>query len=170
MKKFIYFYLTLTLFFLNFNFAFAGILNGFNDPPGCGGDAFLPVLNICGRNKQVAGAACERFTQECNLGHLVQTGERALVWIISIALLIIPLYIMYIGVMMIWNQKFDQNVGNLKKYREKLYSTIIYFVLMLAAWLIVRLVVDIFQVDPRINTFLLDDNGGQIKARSFNVD
>jgi hypothetical protein len=168
MKKFIYFYLTLTLFFLNFDFASAGLLNGFNDPPGCGGDAFLPVLNICGRNLQVAGAACEQFTYECNLGHLVETGERALVWIISIALLIIPLYIMYIGAMMIWNQKFDQDLWTMRDLRKKLRNAILYFILMLSAWLIVRLVVDIFQVDPRINTFLIDESGRSVKAKPFN--
>jgi hypothetical protein len=58
----------------------------------------------------------------------------------------------------------------IKKWRDRLTKAFIYFILMLAAWLIVRTVVDVFQVDERINTFLIDENGNAIKARTFNTN
>ena len=170
-KKFFSTTLVMMVFFLNFNFASAGLLNGFNDPPGCGGDEFLPVLAICGRNPDVAGSECSQFTHECSLGDLVETGKRFVVWIISFVLLIIPLYIMWVGVMMIWHQKFDPSAGDLKYYKEKLFYGIIYFILMLAAWLIVRLVIEVFQVDDsRIPMFLIDDNAEPIKLKNFDTN
>jgi hypothetical protein len=59
---------------------------------------------------------------------------------------------------------------DIKKWKDRLFTAVIYFIFMLAAWLIVRTVVDIFQVDDRINSFLIDENGTTVKARSFNTN
>lgn len=169
LKKSSYIGLLLCIFFVNFNSAQAGILSNYNDPPGCGKDNFLPNLLICGRSKVTAGQACAEFTNPCNLGDLVETGGRVIVWVISFALLIIPLFIMYYGAMIIIYRNMDMP-GPLSDVKKRFWQILIYFILMLSAWLIVRLVVDIFQVDPRINTFMIDENGNAIKARSFNTN
>lgn len=145
-------------------------LFGFNDPPGCGGDNFLPNLVICGRNPTSAGANCSQFAKQCTLGDLVETGSRALVWIISIALLIVPLLVMYYGAMIIYERNITGNLFKFEEIRKKFTNAILYFILMLAAWLIVRTVVDIFQVEDRVPSFLIDEQGNQIKARSFNTN
>ena len=163
--------LIFTIFFLlNFNNAQAGILSVYNDPPGCGGDNFMPNLVICGRSKTAVGPNCQQFTNPCNLGDLLETGGRVLVWIISFALLVVPLYVMWIGAEIIWYQKFDPNSGMLGKVKKRFREILIFFIFMLSAWLIVKLVIDIFQVDPRINTFMMDENGNTVKAKSFNTN
>jgi hypothetical protein len=169
MKKFVLifvlFFVTATTFNTSANAA--GLL-GFNDPPGCESkDPLFPSLVICGRSPSTG--ACQQYTKECGLGDLVQTGSRVLVWIITLFLLIIPLFIMYYGAMMIIYRNMEMP-GQLKKVKDRFWEILIYFILMLAAWLIVRTVVDVFQVDKRINTFLIDENGNTVKARTFNTN
>ncbi len=168
LKKISYFSF-LFIFLLNFNIAQAGLLSNYNDPPGCGGDSFLPNLLICGRSSAAAGQNCQQFTKPCNLGDLVETGGRVLVWVISFALLVVPLFIMYYGAMIIIYRNMDMP-GALSNVKKRFWEILIYFIFMLAAWLIVRLVIDIFQVDSRINTFMIDENGNSVKARSFNTN
>lgn len=142
---------------------------GISDPPGCGGnDPFLPTLVICGRNQQSAGS-CTAYTKQCSLGDLVNTGGRALVWIISLTLLIVPILIMYYGAQIIITQQWDGDISLIKKYKGQLFHLLLYFILMLSAWLIVRTVVDIFQVEDRVPSFLIDESGNEIKARTFNT-
>lgn len=144
-------------------------LFGYTDPPGCENkDRFLPNLVICGRSP--ATGACQAYTKPCNLGDLVETVGRALVWLLSIALLIVPLLVMYYGAMIIWEQKYDGNIATIQVIKKRFKEVILYFILMLAAWLIIRTVVDIFQVEDRVPSFLIDERGNQIKARSFNTD
>lgn len=151
--------------------ALAANIFGFTDPPGCeGNDPFLPVLVICGRNPSSMNNQCQQYSQPCSMGDLVETGSRFIVWLISLVLLIVPLFIMYYGAMIIINRQMDGNIDLIKQWRGKLWHTILYFILMLAAWLIVRTVVDVFQVEPRINTFLIDENGQPVKARPFNTN
>jgi hypothetical protein len=152
----------------SFQSAQAASILGVSDPAGCESkDSFLPNLLICGRSP--ATGACAQYTKPCNIGDLVETGNRVLIFVISLFLLIIPLFIMYYGAMVI----IDKNWGggfDIKKWKDRLFTAVIYFIFMLAAWLIVRTVVDIFQVDDRINSFLIDENGTTVKARSFNTN
>jgi hypothetical protein len=148
---------------------YAANIFGIDDPQGCGGkDPFLPNLLICGRSPSTG--ACQQYTQPCSLGDLVETGKRAIVWLVSITLLIVPIIVMYYGAMIMWNQEFGGGVVNLAELRKKFRMIFIFFILLLAAWLIVRTVVDIFQVDERINTFMIDENGQPVKARNFNTN
>jgi hypothetical protein len=103
------------------------------------------------------------------LGDLVDTGSRVIVWLITLALLITPLIVSYYGAMlMIYRNMGDAGI-NLKTIKDKFAMTLLYFILMLGAWIIVRTVVDIFQVDTaNINTFLLDESGQPIQSRTFN--
>lgn len=167
-KKFSYISF-LFIFLLNFNNTQAGILSGYNDPPGCGGDNFLPNLLICGRSKTAVGANCQQYTNPCNLGDLVETGGRVSVWVISFALLIVPLFVMYYGAMIIIYRNMNMPSA-LTDVKKRFWEILIYFILMLSAWLIMRLVIDIFQVESRINTFMIDENGNKVKARSFNTN
>ncbi len=168
----------LVIVFSSFNSVNAQKLFGFNDPPGCGGDTFLPNLVICGRNPQVAsagegGQTCLQYTKQCNLGDMVETGQRALVWIISIALLIVPLIVMYYGAMIIYEQQWHGNIDLIKKYKDRIFEIILYFILMLSAWLIVKLVIDVFQVNDdagRVPIFLIDDAGNSVKVKTFNTN
>jgi hypothetical protein len=142
--------------------------NAKDEARGCpSSDRYLPTLVICGRNP--SSGACSAFTQQCNLGDLVETGSRAIVWLISITLLIVPLLVMYYGAMIIWEQKWDGNISQIQKLKNNFKRIFLYFIFMLAAWLIVRTVVDIFQVEDRVPSFLIDENGNQIKARTFNT-
>jgi len=170
-KQFLTLSTFLVILFSSFNAASAQKLFGYNDPPGCGGDTFLPNLVICGRNPASVDQGCMQYTKECNVGDMVETGQRALVWLISFALLIIPIYITYIGAMMVWTGKFDSNAGKLKQYKEEFFQAIFYFILMLSAWLIVKVVIDVFQVNDsegRVPIFLIDDNGNSVKVKTFN--
>jgi hypothetical protein len=60
------------------------------------------------------------------------------------------------------------DVGGFKwgELKEKILWLIVYFVCLLGAWIIVRTIVDLAQVNPRINTFLIE-RGQQVKARNF---
>lgn len=128
-------------------------------------DPFLPTLVICGRSP--ATGACPAYTNPCTVGDLVETGRRGLIWIISIVLLVLPVMLAYLGVQMIFQQKLGGNIEVLAKLKKNMLMIIIYFVCLLGAWLIVRSIVDIAQVNPRINTFLIDQNGRRIEARQF---
>jgi hypothetical protein len=149
--------------------AYAANIFGVVDPPGCESkDIFLPNLVICGRSP--ASGACQAYTKACTLGDLVNTIGRAVIWIISIVLLIVPLLVMYYGAQMIIEQKKPSSSSNLAKIKANLWKIILYFILMLGAWLIIRMVVDIFQVEDRVPSFLIDENGNQVKARNFNTN
>jgi hypothetical protein len=176
MKK-IKHYLTLSTFlviiFSSFNAVSAEKLFGYNDPPGCGGDTFLPNLVICGRNPASVDQGCMQYTKECNVGDMVETGQRALVWLISIALMIVPLFVMYLGAMIIYNQQFDGDIKVIQALKKRFFEVILYFILMLSAWLIVKVVIDVFQVNDsegRVPIFLIDDNGNSVKVKTFNTD
>ncbi len=150
----------------SFQTANAANIFGVYDPPGCESkDKIFPSLVVCGRNP--ASGACPAYTKQCNLGDLVETGSRAIIFIITLALLIVPLIIMYYGAMIIINQQLDGGINQLKKLKDNFWRVLVYFLLMLAAWLIVRTVVDVFQVRSDINTFLIDKDGTTVKARPF---
>lgn len=147
----------------------AASIFGIKDPPGCESkDPFLPNLVICGRNPISAGS-CTEYTKQCSVGDLVETGSRIIIWLITIILLVVPIILSYYGAMIMINQKYDGGVSQLKDLRGRFRNTLIFFILMLGAWVIVRTVVDVFQVDPRINTFLIDENGQTVKVRTFNT-
>ncbi len=142
---------------------------GFSDPPACVKDNVLPVLVICGRNVNSAGA-CTEYARECTLPDLVSIAGRILVFIILLALLIIPLIIMYTGAKIMYGKNSGSGGDMIKNLKKIFQERIVYFILLLAAWLIVRTIVDLFQVDTRINTFLLDENGRQVKARQVIIN
>lgn len=153
------------LFLISINFLSAqgGILRDGGEEPGCEReDRFLPTLVICGRNP--ATGACQAYTKQCNLGDLVETGRRVLVWIITIAILILPIVIAYYGFRMMWEHEFPTGGAKWGELKQKFYMFIIYLVCLLGAWIIVRTIVDVTRVNPRINTFLIE-NGEQVKAR-----
>jgi uncharacterized Tic20 family protein len=159
----------------NFVPAQAADIFGFEDPPSCKNDPFFPVLTICGRNKTSA-VSCQEYTKECTLPDLVSMAGRGIIWLITLVLYIFPLIVMYEGAKLIWYKKIVNTYyytnGEGKKVMityDRILKSIMYFVLMLFGWIIVRTVIDIFQVDSRINTLLLDQNGGQVKARQFNI-
>jgi hypothetical protein len=162
----------LFIFLFIFGLAYQGVnaqLLGFKDPSGCSGnDPFLPTLLVCGRNPQ--SGACPQYTNPCSLGDFVETGRRAIIWMISFALLCIPILFTYYGAMIMWNGKMDGGVVNLKDLKEKMYMLVIYFICLLGAWLVVKLVVDTFQVNDRINTFMIDANGNKVKAMPVNLN
>jgi len=164
-KVFLFLCLSITLLSSG---ASAQSLFGITDPAGCESkDIFLPNLLICGRSP--SSGACQAYQKPCGLGDLAETGSRVLVWLITIALLIVPLIIMYYGAMMIIYQQ-KELPGKLAEIRKRFWQILIYFILMLAGWLIVRTVVDIFQVEERVPTFLIDENGNEVKARPFNTN
>ncbi len=154
------------LFFLTqVQFSTAQGLFNSADPSGCESkDPFLPNLVICGRN--AASGTCSQYTNPCTFGDFVETGRRLLIWVISIVLLVIPVIIAYYGAIMIFYHKFEPNGAKLGDLKNKILWLLIYFVCLLGAWLIVRSIVDVAQVNPRINTFLIE-NGEQVKARQF---
>jgi hypothetical protein len=144
---------------------FAAGMFSFNDPTGCqSNDPFLPSLVVCGRNP--ASNVCEGYTNPCTFADFVETGRRLLIWSISIVLMLLPLVIAYYGAAMIIYRENSFDGGKVKGLKNQILWLTIYFVCLLAAWIIVRTIVDIAQVDPRINTFLIE-NGQQVKARQF---
>lgn len=151
--------------------ASAQSLFGITDPAGCESkDIFLPNLLICGRSP--SSGACQAYQKPCGLGDLAETGSRVLVWLITIVLLIVPLIIMYYGAMVMYHSTLnpDLKISVLNDIKKRFKQIIIYFILLLAGWLIVRTVVDVFQVDERVPTFLIDENGNEVKARPFNTN
>lgn len=166
------FFLSSSLVFvllLSFQSTYAANIFGITDPPGCESkDIFLPNLVICGRSP--ATGACSAYTKPCTVGDLIETGSRAIVWLISAVLLVVPILLMYYGAQIIINAKDGGGGGVMKEIRKKLWVVILYFIFMLAAWLIVRTVVDIFQVEDRVPSFLIDENGNAVKARTFNTN
>jgi hypothetical protein len=156
------------ILFSSFNTASAQSLFGITDPPGCESkDIFLPNLLICGRSP--SSGACQAYQKQCGLGDLAETGSRVLVWLITIVLLVVPLIIMYYGAKLMWYQQ-QAKAEMVKFVKERLTIIVLFFILMLSGWLIVRTVVDIFQVDERVPTFLIDENGNEVKARPFNTN
>jgi len=150
---------------------YAANIFGITDPAGCESkDIFLPTLVICGRNQN--SGACAAYSKPCTVGDLVETGSRAIVWLISLLLLIVPLLLMYYGFLVIYYRTInpDTKIGLLEDVKKRFWYIILYFILMLSGWLIVRTVVDVFQVDNRINTFLIDENGNKVQARQFNTN
>ena len=97
-----------------------------------------------------------------------------IVWLISVVLLIVPIIIIYYGAKIIINAKDGAGGFKMAEARKSLTRVFIYFIFMLAGWLIVRTVIDIFQVRTdgpnAINTFLIDENGQSVKARTFNTN
>ncbi len=168
----IFFLITCLIFVLNTSFqasVSAASIFGYSDPAGCESkDPVFPSLMVCGRNPVSAGE-CKAYTKQCDFGDLVETGSRALVWLLLFTLLLVPIFVMYYGAMIMWNQKWDGGVSAIKKARDGLKKTIIYFILMLAAWLIVRTIVDVFQVREDVPTFLIDEKGEVVKARNFDA-
>jgi hypothetical protein len=162
---FLVFFFAVSTLITSTNSVFAASLFNFNDPTGCQTtDPFLPTLVICGRNSSTN--VCPGYTNPCNLSDLLETGRRILIWIISIVLMVLPVVIAYYGALMIIYRKTD--VGGFKwgELKEKILWLIVYFVCLLGAWIIVRTIVDLAQVNPRINTFLIE-RGQQVKARNF---
>ncbi len=138
----------------------------FNDPTGCqANDPFLPTLVICGRSPSTG--ACQAYTNPCSMGDFIETLRRLLIWVISIVLLIIPIVIAWVGAKMIYNREFKVGGQGLADLKNKILWLLLYFVCLLGAWIIVRTIVDVAQVNPRINTFLIDESGQQVKARQF---
>ena len=165
MKKVFFILFLLIQMQMSVQFSSAQGLFNSADPSGCESkDPFLPNLLICGRN--AASGACSQYTNPCTFGDFVETGRRLLIWVISIVLLIIPIIIAYYGVQMIFAREFKFGGKSLADLKQKILWLIIYFVCLLGAWLIVRSIVDVAQVNPRINTFLIE-NGEQVKARQF---
>ncbi len=144
-----------------------GLFDTFNDGD-CKTDTVLPVLVICGRNKTSAegvNSSCTKYTEPCTFPDLIEIVARVVVFLILLALLIVPLIIIYTGAMLIAIQKFSiGGISTIQDLKDKFMVRILYFILLLAAWLIVRTIVGVFQVNSNINTFLLDENGQRIKA------
>lgn len=139
---------------------------GVTEAQGCEtSDPFFPVLLICGRSKSTG--ACEAYTKQCSVGDAVATAGRLIIWLISAAFLLVPLLIIYYGAMVIINKEYDGGISMIKTAKDRLKWLLIYVILMLGAWLIIRTVVDVFQVDTRINTFLIDENGQKVESRNF---
>jgi hypothetical protein len=165
-------FLLIILFFLTVvGQTFAAGLLGFEETSGCSreADKYLPTLVICGRSKAVG--ACEAYTNPCTLGDLVETGRRVLIWIITIVLMILPVIIAYYGALMIINRDLGKSGISLADIKNRILWLIIYFVCLLGAWIIVRTIVDLSQVQTsRINTFLIDENGNAIQSRQFDFN
>ena len=166
MKKLFLFFGVLVLFVSN---TFAQNLFGVQEAPGCETRGqILPTLVICGRSASVG--TCTEYQRPCTVQHLVDTGGRLLIWVLTFAFLMVPLIVMYYGAQIIYQRKFPSAPGAavtaLKIVKENFWRVTLYFILMLCGWLIIRTVVDIFQIDPRINTFLIE-NGQPVQSRSF---
>lgn len=162
--------LFLIVFMASISSASAQLL-GFKEAPGCEADAdkFLPTLVICGRSP--ATGACEAYTKQCTLGDFVETGRRILIWAITIVLMILPVVIAYYGAIMILYHEFKPGGMSLAEIKKKILWLVIYFVCLLGAWIIVRTIVDLTQVQTnRINTFLIDENGKAIESRQFDFN
>jgi hypothetical protein len=134
----------------------------------CDEDKLLPTLVICGRSKTV-NSSCEAYTKPCTVNDFIQVLARIILFITTLALLIVPLLICYAGVMILVYQKAPGgvNVAKVKEWLGKLWWVVIYFILMLSGWLIVRTVVDLLQVrdgEKGVNTFLIDEKGNPVKG------
>ena len=170
----------LVIFVSNFSVQVeAANILGFNDPKECVKDTVLPVLVICGRNKTSAGT-CQQYTNPCTFSDLVSMGGRVTSFIILLGLLIVPLIIMWYGLQIIIQKNWSPDWSSLgfskggptylAYLKANFTFAIICFILMLSAWLIVRTIVDVFQVNPNINTFLIDENGTKVQARQVNIN
>jgi hypothetical protein len=152
MKKFLQTTILSTLAAISiFNFSFAQTTDA------CGGDSIFPPLVICGRSST---SACEQFKEPCEVRHLPLLMGEIIIFIITLLLILSPIYIMYIGIQMIFQQGLPKQLNKLK---GQLLWTIVYLIIILGSWLIIKEVVNVFGISSDVPSFLLDNNGQTIQ-------
>ncbi len=151
--------------FLNFTFAFILFFSlfytetsiAFAKVKRCGDEnSILPPLVVCGRP---GNGAC---SNECSFQDVGQSLENIMYLIIYIFVMLVPLYIIYIGVEMIRSQGVPEQ---LKEVRNIAGRVIISLILFFSAWVIIYAVASIMKVNERVPTFLLNNNAS-IKPNS----
>jgi hypothetical protein len=143
------------LFILNLNF-FTLTANAQDSKCGQG---LFPDLVVCGRS---ASSACQEQAVPCGLKHIPIVFGNLIEFAIIFVLLLIPIYIMFIGVRMILAQGVPDE---LKKLKASLFKASGYFILIFASWLIVKTITDTFGVSSDVPSFLLDRDGSVIENR-----
>jgi hypothetical protein len=123
-------------------------------------DSIFPELIVCGRSQSTA-CAKERpeTTQPCNLGHVLPIFSNVILFAITLVLILIPLYIMWIGIQIIINRGIPEELVKLKK---QILASIGYLILIFAAWLIISEVTKVFKVSSDVPSFLLDNGGTRV--------
>jgi hypothetical protein len=123
----------------------------------CREDSIFPTLVVCGRS---AATGCNNYTKACQLSDVPVVLGNLIQWIILMILMTIPLYIMYLGILMVAKRGIPEEM---MKLRYRLLWTIFFLIIIFASWIIVKEIVDIFKISSDVPSFLLNSDGSVIQ-------
>lgn len=115
-------------------------------------DGLFKPLVVCGRTST---SACGQ-TEPCKLSDAFTVFGNIVQNIIILLLILTPIYIMYIGIQMILQHGVPKQLAELKM---KLIWSVIYLIIIFGSWLIIREIVNIFNVSSDVPSFLLNQDG-----------
>jgi hypothetical protein len=122
-------------------------------------ESIFPELIVCGRSEKSL-CKTEDNIQPCRLEHIPLLFGNIMQFAIIFVLMLIPLYIMWIGLqMIIYREKADA----LSQLKKKILASIGFFILIFASWIIIRTVTEVFGVSQDIPSFLLNQDGSIIE-------
>lgn len=121
----------------------------------CEDSVFKPLV-VCGRTST---SACGN-TQPCQVKDIFTVIGNIVYNIIVLLLMLVPIYIMYLGIQMILQRGVPKQLSALK---DKLLWSILYLIIIFGSWLIVQEIVKVFNISNDVPSFLLDSNGTPIQ-------
>jgi hypothetical protein len=122
-------------------------------PNYCGNDRKgLPPLVICGRS---GSGAC---TEQCEIKHVGMFLNNLVYLIMYLMFLLLPLYIIYIGIEIIRAQGKPEALTHAK---DAAFRIVVSLILFLLAWLIVYTITVVLGVRQNIPSFLIKDGQQQ---------
>jgi hypothetical protein len=136
------------IFLGNFNFSFAAavVCSGDNKTEGL---LTLPSLVICGRAS--GSGSC---SDPCGLQHIGPTLNNFLYFIVYFAIMLIPVYIVYIGIKMVYSRGIPSELVEVRKLAGRVLLSI---VLLFGGWIIIYTIITIMNVRTNIPSFMTND-------------
>ncbi len=142
------------------SFSFSGNVV-FAAPYSCNG-SILPNVVICGRSK---GTVCDEggrdMSKQCTVADFTEVLGRVLLFMITLLLVLTPLFIMFLGLKLMIYGKISEKKADIKK---QIYAGLFYIIIILGSWLIIKSIIDTLGVRSDIPQFLLDKNGDKIQV------
>jgi hypothetical protein len=123
----------------------------------CKEDSIFPPLVICGRSH---ATGCNNYTKACQLSDVPVVLGNLIQWIILMLLMTIPLYVMYLGILMVAKRGIPEEMVKLK---SRLLWTVFFLVIIFGSWIIVKEIVNIFKISSDVPSFLLNSDGSIIQ-------
>jgi hypothetical protein len=123
----------------------------------CSEDSIFPPLVVCGRSE---ATGCGKFTEACKLEHVPVVLGNLIQWVILMLLMTVPLYVMYLGILMVAKRGIPEEMVKLK---SRLIWTIFFLIIIFASWIIIKEIVNIFKISSEVPSFLLNSDGSVIQ-------